>query len=164
MNIYEINSSIQRVLENGFIADPETGEILFDEENLDELEAQFDEKIDSVACYIKDLDALNNAIKDEKKALDERKAVNEKKIEYLKKYIVDALKLRDMKKFESAKNKISFRKSTSVEITNADAIDSKYIVEKVTTSPDKKKIAEDLKAGKEVNGCTLVTKSNVVVK
>ena len=164
MNIYEINNNIQQVLENGFVMDQETGEILFDEENLDELEAQFDEKIDSVACYIKDLDALNNAIKEEKKALDERKAVNEKKIEYLKKYISNALKFRDMKKFESAKNKITFRKSTSVEITNAEDIASKYIVEKVCYAPDKKKITEDLKAGVDVKGCTLVTKNNVVVK
>ena len=164
MNIYEINKNIQDVIENGFVADEETGEILFDQTNLEELEDQFDAKIDSVACYIKDLDALNNAIKEEKKALDERKAVNEKKIESLKKYIGNALRLRDMRKFESAKNKISFRKSTSVEILNADQIDKKYIIEKVTAVPNKKQIAEDLKAGKEVVGCSLITKNNLVVK
>lgn len=72
--------------------------------------------------------------------------------------------LRNMNKFESAKNKLSFRKSTSVEITDSMVLEEKYVVEKTSYVPDKKKIGEDLKAGKEVKGCTLLTKSNLIIK
>ena len=53
MNIYEINKAIEDILEDGFSVDEETGEILFDESNLNALDAEISEKIENVACYIK---------------------------------------------------------------------------------------------------------------
>ena len=63
MKLYEINQHYLEVLENGFSFDEETGEILFDKENLDQLEGAFEEKVDNIACYIKDLEGLKSAKK-----------------------------------------------------------------------------------------------------
>ena len=52
-SLYEINNDYVNVIENGFSIDEETGEILFDKTNLDELEIEFKEKADNIACYIK---------------------------------------------------------------------------------------------------------------
>ena len=57
MNIYEINKAIEDILEDGFSVDEETGEILFDESALNALNAEISEKIENVACYIKNLTA-----------------------------------------------------------------------------------------------------------
>ena len=110
MNLYEINNEIEEVINNGFSIDNETGEVMFEPSDLDSLNEQFDEKADNIACYIKDIDALNDSISNEIKALQERKKQNESKIEKLKSYLTDALEQRNMKKFESARNKITFRK------------------------------------------------------
>lgn len=164
MELYKINQQIQEVLEKGFVADEETGEILFDSENLDELQNAFDEKVDNIACYIKNLDSLMVAIADEQKELQARKKTAEKKADFLKKYLTDMLAMREMKKFESGKNKISFRKSQSVQIINADAISKDYIIEKVEKSVDKKSILADLKQGIEVDGAELLIKNNLILK
>ena len=57
--------------------------------------------------------------------------------------------------------KFRLRKSTSVEIENDTLIPKKFMVKKVTTSPDKTSIKAALKAGKSVPGCALKTNQNL---
>ena len=66
-SLYEINKDYLEVIENSFKVDEETGEILFSVDDLETLETEFKDKVDNVACYIKDLEALNASIKEEKK-------------------------------------------------------------------------------------------------
>ena len=54
MTLWEINDNIRKAIEQGF--DEETGEI-FDASDLEALQIQRDEKIESIALYIKDLTA-----------------------------------------------------------------------------------------------------------
>ena len=163
-SLYEINNDYVNVIENGFSIDEETGEILFDKTNLDELEAQFDEKADNVACYIKDLQALSDGIKAEKEALDERKKSIDTRILSLKEYLANGLKLREMSKFETARNKITFRNSKSVEVLNEDIIPQTYFNKQVVRKLDKKTILKELKEGKQIDGCKLLEKSNLQLK
>ena len=163
MNLYEINDAYEKALSN-FTVDDETGEIIFDDEEIKKLEGAFEEKVDNVACYIKSLNALNDSIKAEKQALDERLKTNDKKVESLKKFLAMSLEMRDMKKFETARNKLSFRKSTSV-VINEDAILPNQFVKKVVTEKiDKKAIGEALKNGEVVEGCYLKESNNLQIK
>ena len=164
MNLYEINNAIEEVINNGFSIDNETGEVLFEPSDLDSLNEQFDEKADNIACYIKDIDALNDSISNEIKALQERKKQNESKIEKLKSYLTDVLAQRNMKKFESARNKITFKKSQSVNVIDDDKISADYFITDIVSKLDKKTLLADLKAGKEVDGCSLLTKNNMILK
>ena len=164
MNLYEINKTIEEVINNGFSIDSETGEVLFEPSDLDSLNEQFDEKADNIACYIKDINALNDSISNEIKALQERKKQNESKIEKLKSYLTDALAQRNMKKFESARNKITFRKSQSVNVIDEDKISADYFKTEIVSKLDKKILLADLKEGKEVDGCSLLTKNNLILK
>ena len=52
MNLYEINKTIEEVINNGFSIDNETGEVLFESSDLDSLNEQFDENADNIVCYI----------------------------------------------------------------------------------------------------------------
>lgn len=164
MNLYEIDKHYQEVLENGFSFDEETGEVLFDTESLDTLQGEYNEKIDNIVCFIKDLEALNGAIKNEKKALDERIKMNDNKIERLKNYIIGSLNQRQLKKFETSKNKLSFRKSESVNVLDESLIDKKFMKEKITYSVDKTSIKKALKNGEVVDGATLEVKENLQIK
>lgn len=163
MNLYEINDAYEKALSN-FTVDDETGEVIFDDEEIKRLEGAFEEKVDNIACYIKSLNALSNSIKAEKQALDERLKSNDKKVESLKKFLVMSLEMRDMKKFESARNKLSFRKSTSVVINEDAVLPTKYVKTVVTEKVDKKAIGDALKNGEVVEGCYLKESNNLQIK
>ena len=65
MTIYEIDQAIMECV------DLETGEII-DTEQLDKLQMEREKKLENVACWIKDLKAEAEALKNEKQALAER--------------------------------------------------------------------------------------------
>ena len=77
MKLYEIDQALVDLVDN------ETGEII-DIEVFDSLQMERDEKIESIALYIKDLKAEAEALKAEKLAFAERQKVAENKAESLK--------------------------------------------------------------------------------
>lgn len=162
MNLYEINSNINQILENGFSYDEETGEILFDQSDLDKLNEEFNDKIDNIACYIKNLDAMSNAISMEIDNLQKRKKINSNKAERLKEYLTSAMEARKLGKYESPKNKIGFRTSNSL-VIDEDAVLPDELV-RIKKEPDKMKIKLLLKNGAEVEGCHMENKKSIQIK
>ncbi len=110
MTLYEIDKSIEQLVN---AVDPETGELLVDNEALDALMMERDGKIENIACFIKNLTADAKALKDEEAALAERRKAAEKKAERLKDYLTYVL---GGEKFQTVKCAVSFRKSQTVEI------------------------------------------------
>lgn len=106
--LYEINSQIMECI------DTETGEIL-DVERLNALQMERTQKIENVALYIKELKADAEAIKAEAKALTERAKQKEATADRLKQWLTDIL---DGSAFETAKVKLSFRKSQKINISD----------------------------------------------
>lgn len=153
-SIYEINQSILDCL------DTDTGEII-DAERLDALMMEKDQKIENVVCWIKNLMSDADAIKAEKEALAEREAKCRKKAEDLKNWLS---KILEGQKFSTAKCFVSFRKSTKLEIVDAESIPKEFMVKTVTTKPDANAIKAMLKNGQQVNGCTLVENHNIQIK
>ena len=153
-NIYEINQSILECL------DAETGEII-DPERLDALLMEKDQKIEGVVCWIKNLVSDADAIKAEKDALAEREAKCRKKADDLKNWLAKVL---EGQKFTTAKCAVSFRKSTKLEIVDAESIPKEFMVETVTTKPDANAIKALLKSGQKVSGCALVENNNIQIK
>lgn len=164
MNLFEISKAYEEVIENGFHEDSETGEILFDEESLDELIGDFNSKVDNIVCYIKNLETLNTGIKKEIDSMSARKKANEKKIENLKSYIVSVLKSRDLKKYQTEKNAISIRKSALIKVTDFDSLDDKYKTAKTTYTPNKADIKIAILSGKTVDGAKIEEKENLQIK
>lgn len=164
MNLYEINEHLKKVIEEGFSVDEETGEILFDEENLNELKEAFVDKIDGIACYIKSLNAKAEAIKKEMDNLKARKEACERKADKLKDYIANNLKVVDMDGIETTRNKIGFRKSTSVKVNDPSLVPYKFRQTETVYKIDKKEILKNLRDGIVVEGCELEVKSNLQIK
>lgn len=153
MTIYEIDSQILDCI------DEETGEIL-DVERLEQLIQDKQDKIESVACWYKNVVAESAAIKAEIAALKERKAHDDTLAENLKKYLSDAL---CGEKFKTAKVAISYRKSSTVEVDDVYKVPDEYLTYK-EPEPDKMALKAAMKAGKKFNGVRLVDKTNILIK
>ena len=158
MTIYEIDQAIMECV------DLETGEII-DTEQLDKLQMERDTKLENVACWIKDLKAEAEALKNEKQALAERQKVAENKMKSLKKYLAYAL---DGKKFSTAKCAVSFKNTESVEITpeGLEALMKEHdeLLTYKAPEPNKTAIKQAIKDGLNVAGVQLVQNVSTIIK
>lgn len=163
MTLYEIDQAIYELLNRGFTVDEETGEIIDGAEELEQLHMERSQKLESVALYIKNIEAQIKSIKAEEEVLAKRRKKKEDKVERLKKYLTDSIIGNGETSFESAKVSVSFRKSEGVEFTNKDALDEKYWRTKTTTKrePDKTLIKETIKSGVAVAGAILEVRQNI---
>lgn len=140
--------------------DTETGEII-DVARFEELQIEAEEKIENVALWYKNLLADAASYKVEKDHFAEREKVAKNKAESLKRYLDDAL---GGKVFKTTRVDVTYRKSTSVNIIDDTLLPESLVAEVVTTSPDKKAIAELLKAGEKVAGAELSHNQNIQIK
>ena len=161
-SLYEISNDYLVALDNLEI-DMETGEIL-NYEAVDALSGQFEEKAESVACYIKNLDAFAASLKSEETNLSERRKSAERKADNLKKYLTSCLDAVNRDKLETARAKVSFRKSIQVSIADEAVLPADFKVETVTVKPDKTAIKKAIQSGQEVNGASLVENRNIQIK
>lgn len=153
-NLYEINKEILECI------DLETGEII-DFEKLNQLKLERNQKIESIALWIKNLVVEEEAIKKEIETLAERKKSKAKKIEQLKEYLGNAL---EYKKFETPKVAISYRKSDSLNVIDENQINEKFIKITETRSIDKTAIKTAIKNGEVIEGVELIEKQNIQIK
>lgn len=153
-SLYEIDQAIMACL------DFETGEIL-DADRLNALQMERQDKVESVALWIKNLAADAIAYKAEKDAFAEREKAALKKIESLKNWLSCAL---EGQKFSTWRCAVTFRKSEAVEIEDEAMLPPEMKTEKITYSPNKTAIKEAIKAGTEIPGCKLVERMNPTIK
>lgn len=161
-SLYEISNEYKNAFDN-LVIDEETGEIS-NIDTLDALSGAFDEKAESVACYIKNLDAFSAAVKAEEEVLKKRRDINERKAENLKKYLSACMNAVGRENIETAKCRVSFRKSLSVAIENEAAIPDAYMIETVSKRADKTAIKKAIQAGEAIDGASLVENRNIQIK
>lgn len=165
MTLFEINDSIRQYLDALYSAVDEDGTIPEGDYNaLDTLIAERDTKIENIALYIKELEAEATAIKAEADKLAKRAKTAQAKADRLKNYLSCNLINNGERTFKTTRCALSFRSSEVVEIAENAELDKKYLSVKVTETPDKKAIKEDLKKGKLIPGCELVHKDNIQIK
>lgn len=144
--------------------DPETGEIL-DQERMDALDLERDEKIDNICSYIKDLTTDAAAVKEEKQKLAARQASLEKKAESLKRYL--AACLTPGEKFKSARNQTSWRKSEQLIVDDVNLMiltGQNDLLTFAQPTVNKTAAKDALKAGRIVPGVHLEEVQNLQIK
>lgn len=155
-NLFEIDREMLDMI------DPETGEVL-DFEAFAALAMERDTKIENIAVWVKSLVAEAEAIEAEEAALAARRKAKKNKAKRLKGYLDAFL---DGKKWESSRAKISFRKSTKVEVGEEfmdwakDAM-PELLVYKAEVS--KTAIKEALEAGADVQHVAVVESRSIQV-
>lgn len=158
-SLYQIDKEILNCV------DEETGEII-DVEKLQQLQCNRQKKIESIGLWFKNLISEAQAIKTEIDVLTERKKKAESKAEQLKKLLETVL---DGTKFESSKILMSYRKSSSTEVTDdfvkwaSENNHNEYLTYKEPT-PNKTAIKDAILSGKDIPYAVLKEKTNLCIK
>ena len=158
MNVFEINNAIAEI-ENKDL-DPE---ILVD--TIKSLELTRDQKLDGAAGLSDKYDSEIQWATDRIKELREFIKVSKNKKDRLNKYITDAIDDTGLKEIRTEHHILkprNYRDSVIVEEIRKLPID--YVVEEKTIKADKKKLYEDLKAGKEITGAHLKANRKTLIK
>ena len=162
MTLYGIKETYAQLLE--CIENDEIPEEAI-QDTLEAVEGEFTEKVDNIACLIKNLKAESEAIKQEYKNLMARNRAKENRIEALTNYLTESLQSVGKTKLETARNKLSFRKSTAVKIDNETEFAKKYPeFASYEVKVSKKDVGAALKDGKTLDGAGLIQSVKLQVK
>lgn len=159
MTLYEINNELERLMAEA--VDEETGEI--NEvalEQIENMQMAWEEKVENIGCYIKNLRADAEAIKQEKMNLGKRQQSMEHKADRLESYLNEMMV---GKTFNSPRLAISYRKSASVHCEDIFRVPDEYLRYK-EPELDKKAVKEAIKNGEEVPGCYLEETRSMQIK
>lgn len=159
MTLYEINSAIQACL------DYETGEVL-DKEALEALELAKADKIEGVACWMKNMAAEAAAIKEEEAALKKRRETAERLVSSLKDWLGMAL---NGEKFATPKCAVSFRSTEAVALDEDSFInwavdEGRSDLYAVDIKPSKTAIKKAIMDGEEIPGAMIERRMSVIVR
>lgn len=167
MKLYELAQDYKdflQAIEDGLIPEEAI------KDSLESITCLIEDKADNIACMIKNLNAEALAIKTEEQALAERRKAKERQVERLKDYLSETLLSANYTKIETARNKISFRKSESVSIENEDDFihwamkeRGEFLTFKAPTV-NKTEIKKALALGEVLEGVSIETKQNVQIK
>ena len=86
MKLYEIDKAIQEIID-GMTVDEETGEVLLDQEALEALQMQREQKLEGAALVVKNLEAEAAAIEAEEKKLAARKTAAKNRAKRIREWI-----------------------------------------------------------------------------
>lgn len=158
MTLYEIDQNIMALIdEDGEITNPEA---------FDALQISRTEKIEGIACWIKNLTSDAAAIKAEEEALAERRKVIENKAKSLREFLAKTLA---GEKFSTPRVAISYRTSSAVEITDnvafvdwAKSYDPSLL--HIKAEPNKTAIKNALNGGMEIPLAQIVERKSMQVK
>ena len=170
IKLFEISNAYRDfidAIDNEEITDPETIA-----DTLESIDAAFDDKAENIACLFKSLQAEIECIKTEAKKLTERAGYKERICERLKDYLSTNMQIVGKDKMETARCKLSFRKSESVNITDGDALllscsinGLNELAQTVSTVKfDKVGIKKAIKGGASLDGVEIVTTNNIQIK
>lgn len=162
MKLYEINEAISALI------DTDTGEIA-DFEAFEQLILERSDKLENIALWIKNLSSDARSIRDEERVLAERRKAIENHADRLEQYL--AAMLGDGEKFETARVKLSWRKSAALRLTVSDddfvAAAAGVRDDWLTYTPpsvNKRAVTDAIRAGVEVVGAELVERNNLQIK
>jgi len=162
MKLYELTEEYQ-------IAISELSEIegLSDQaiaDTLEGLEGELIDKAKNVAAYVQNLESNARELKEAENRIKVRRVRAEKESANLKDYLRFNMEKSGITKIECPEFKVTLGKPSKI-VEVSDDLDSRYVVSKTTTSPDKKAIAADLKDGIDIKGAKLVDgKSRLTIK
>lgn len=119
ISLYELTKEYQQ-----FLTALDDGEIPEEaiEDTLEAIKGEIEVKADNIACIIKGMEAEADALKVEADKLTERMRSKRREAERLTSYLSATLLDSGTKKVETARNKISFRKSNAVFISDVEAL------------------------------------------
>lgn len=169
MTLYDIDAQIAALdgaAEDDMLIDAETGELISVSQALDALHMEREEKIENVACWVKNLSAEADAIREEENRLLKRRKAAETKAANLKAWLLAAMTREDgtTEKLKTGRVAISVRKNPPSTVVDDALLPWTYKSVMQIVTPDKAAIKAALLAGQEVPGAHLEYGRSVMIK
>lgn len=169
MTLYDIDARIAALsdaAEDDMLIDEETGELISVAQALDALRMERGEKIENVACWVKNLSAEAEAIKEEETRLIKRRKAAETKAANLKLWLISALTREDgtTDRLKTARVAVSVKRNPPSTVVDDALLPSSYKVAKITYQADKEMIKRELLAGVDVPGAHLEYGRSVMIR
>lgn len=165
-SLYVLAEEMMTVIEGGFVFDEDTGEILWDSSNLEQLAVSTANKVEAVVMYGQNRRALADAREAAAKQMLESAKALRKEADRLDSYAMWAVSSLGGK-LETPAMTIRLKKCPPhVEVLDMDAVPPEYIREKVTVKRDVDKTAVKaaVKSGEEVPGVAVVWNEKIEIK
>jgi hypothetical protein len=124
---------------------------------------ELQEKAINYAYAIKTVSNDVDAISEEIKRLQALKKAKDNTIQRLKDTVVNAMSIYGIEKLSSPTLNLSIRRSEAVEV-DEDFNDKNYMIEKITYTPDKKRIKEALLKGERFLPARIIENYNLQIK
>ena len=170
MTLYDIDAQIAALdgaAEDDMLIDEETGELLSVAQALDALRMEREAKLENVACWVKNLSAEADAIREEEDRLFKRRKAAETKAANLKTWMLAAMTHEDgtTDKLKTGRVMVSVkRKPPSTVVDDEALLPWAYKTVKQTFTLDKAAIKAAILSGEEVPGAHLEYGRSVVIK
>lgn len=169
MTLYDIDAQIaalEDAAEDDMLIDEETGELISVSQALDALRMEREAKLENVACWVKNLSAEADAIREEENRLVKRRKSAETKAANLKAWLLAAMTREDgtTDKLKTGRVAISVKRNPPSTVVDDALLPSTYKVAKITYQANKELIKRELLAGGEVPGAHLEYGRSVVIK
>jgi len=159
-NIFKISDEFLELLHR--IEEENEGELT--EETAAELEIQEDNlltKAENYISVIKIKEGLVQTVDQEIKRLQAIKKREQKIIEWLSNNLEFAVKT--FGEMEIGTNKLKLRKSSSVSVEDINSLPAEFKTVKVTEAANKAEIKKALKAGQQIEGCSIIEKQTLKI-
>ena len=169
MTLYDIDAQIaalEDAAEDDMLIDEETGELISVSQALDALRMERDAKLENVACWVKNLSAEADAIREEENRLVKRRKAAETKAANLKAWLLAAMTREDgtTDKLKTGRVMVSVKRNPPSTVVDDALLPSTYKVAKITYQANKELIKRELLSGGEVPGAHLEYGRSVVIK
>lgn len=128
--------------------------------------AALERKADNICLYVDHLNAIAKFRKEQSQRLAELAAADERRAQALTDYMLKVMTALqpEATKFSLPTHELRSRRSEAVEIEDEDLIPDDMFREKVSKTPDKAAIKAALKAGQQIVGARLVSRTNWSIK
>ena len=170
MTLYDIDAQIAALdgaAEDDMLIDEETGELVSVAQALDALRMEREAKLENVACWVKNLSAEADAIREEENRLVKRRKAAETKAANLKTWMLAAMTHEDgtTDKLKTGRVMVSLKKNPPSTVVDDEALlPWKYKTVKEIVAQDKAAIKSAILAGEEVPGAHLEYGRSVIIK
>lgn len=170
MTLYDIDAQIaalEDAAEDDMLIDQETGELISVSQALDALRMEREAKLENVACWVKNLSAEADAIREEENRLVKRRKAAETKAANLKAWLLAAMTREDgtTDKLKTGRVMVSVKKNPPSTVVDDEALlPWAYKTVKEIVAQDKAAIKAAILAGEEVPGAHLEYGRSVIIK
>jgi hypothetical protein len=127
-------------------------------------QTELQEKSFNYAYVCKSIESDITTIDEEIKRLTSLKKAKNNIVDRMKEAVINALHIYGLEKISSPTLTLSVRRSEAVEIISEEQLADEYKVTKVTVAPDKIRIKEAIKAGKDVEGAVIKENYSLQIK